>query len=141
MLKKLLWAASALLLLGCSAEQPDVERLGSAAECNPLGQVCRVARGDSSVGLQLPSGVRPLSRFPVTVYLEGVSAREVTIEFTMQGMDMGVNRFGLRKTQDAWTGEAILPVCTTGRLDWVATVEAVTDDNTLSAEFRFATSP
>lgn len=138
---KLLWIVSAVLLLGCSAEQPSGEHLGPAAGCSPVGQACSVAHGDRSIGLQLPSDIQPLSRFPMTVYLEGIRARAVTVEFTMQGMDMGVNRFGLGEGQDAWTGEAILPVCTTGRVDWVATVRAVTADGILSADFGFETSP
>lgn len=140
-MKKLLWIVSAVLLVGCSAEQPGMDHLGSAAGCTPVGQACSVTRDGRSIGLQLPSDIQPLSRFPMTVYLEGIRARVVTVEFTMQGMDMGVNRFGLREGQDAWTGEAILPVCTTGRVDWVATVQTVTADGILSADFGFETSP
>jgi hypothetical protein len=46
----------------------------------------------------------------------------------MVGMDMGVNRFHLRRKADQrWQGKVILPLCTTGRSDWIATVEIETE--------------
>ena len=44
---------------------------------------------------------------------------------------MGVNRFLLKKTnfrneKQKWQGKALLPICVTGRADWVSELEVVT---------------
>ena len=49
-------------------------------------------------------------------------------------MNMGVNRFSLRKAEiknqkQKWQGKALLPVCVTGRADWLAELEVVTNQS------------
>lgn len=79
------------------------------------------------VALALPDAIKPLSPFPVQVHIAGkraASVEKVAVSFTMQGMNMGFNRFELRRqTVEAWQGEALLPVCSMGRRDWRVTVE------------------
>ena len=127
------------LLLGCSPE-PVTEQLGTAVKCRPLGRVCTVSEAGRAVSLRLPAEIKPLTRFPVKVALEGIDADAVVVEFTMKGMDMGLNRFGLQSGDGGWSGEAILPVCTTGRTDWLATVEAQTAGGVVRADFTFLTT-
>jgi hypothetical protein len=43
--------------------------------------------------------------------------------FTMQGMEMGFNRYQLIKTaENKWVAEVTLPVCVQGRSDWEVTL-------------------
>jgi len=76
----------------------------------------------------------------VTVELAGLSAAStVLVDFTMAGMDMGQNRYRLAPGEAGrWQGQATLPVCTSGRMDWLARVEVLgADDGTVSADFPF----
>jgi hypothetical protein len=128
------------LLAGCGPEQQETESLGEAGLCAPLGHECIVRSDTRLIGIELPSEVQPLTRFPVKVRVEGLEPGSVVVQFDMKSMDMGVNRFGLRQKGAVWEGEAILPVCTSGRTDWLATVEATTQAGTIQAEFSFETS-
>jgi hypothetical protein len=48
----------------------------------------------------------------------------VTVSLEMQGMDMGQNRYRMLKRADgSWQADITLPVCTSGRSDWVAGFE------------------
>lgn len=140
MIRKLAWPVLGFVLLGCAPEQESVESLGTGGECKPLGTECRAARDKRLIGLRLPPEIQPLTRFPITVRLEGIDAHAVTVQFEMKSMDMGVNRFTLHSRDGAWTGEAILPVCTSGRADWIATVRAATGaGSAIEARFDFET--
>ena len=46
----------------------------------------------------------------------------------MKGMDMGWNRYRLNKDAAGyWNAEVTLPVCVSGRSDWVADFDAVAE--------------
>ena len=65
----------------------------------------------------------------------------VSIEYTMVGMDMGLNRFSLMPVTDArgqqrFEGEGILPVCVSGRVDWLANVQVITAEKVYEAMFK-----
>ena len=60
----------------------------------------------------------PLQAFELSV--RAADARRVSAEFQMVGMDMGFNRYDLRPTADsAWAARVTLPVCVSGRRDWI----------------------
>jgi hypothetical protein len=60
----------------------------------------------------------PLEAFGLSVSAPG--AARISAEFQMVGMDMGFNRYDLRPTADgAWAAKVTLPVCVSGRRDWV----------------------
>lgn len=55
---------------------------------------------------------------------EGSHAHRVSAEFQMVGMDMGFNRYDLLPAGDgAFAAQATLPVCVSGRHDWVLTLD------------------
>lgn len=94
--------------------------------------------------LELEDSLRPLQAFMLHVALAGPQAaqvRQVAVHFTMVGMDMRINRFELARTANKrWRGQAILPVCSTGRQDWSATVEVLADQlYTTTFPLRIAT--
>ncbi|MBN4080712.1 hypothetical protein JYT31_03505, partial [Beggiatoa alba] len=42
----------------------------------------------------------------------------LTVNFSMTSMNMGLNKFGLKKNQDHWQTSILLPVCISKRTDW-----------------------
>ncbi|KVW95526.1 hypothetical protein [Thiobacillus denitrificans] len=68
--------------------------------------------------------VRPtaLEAFELNVLAAG--ANRISAKFQMVGMDMGFNRYDLRPTADgAWAAKVTLPVCVSGRRDWILYLE------------------
>lgn len=58
----------------------------------------------------------------------------IVVDFKMKNMNMGVNRFQLKKMTlkndaYAWEGKALLPICVTGRADWVSELDILTSDS------------
>lgn len=121
---------------------PQSVLLGTG-QCSPLGEECVVrGKGGVALALRLPEAVPPLTRFAIEVRVAGIDAESVTVDFEMPDMDMGLNRARLARvaradTSDRWTGAASLPVCLTGRLDWVARVIVRTADAAYRADFPF----
>jgi hypothetical protein len=111
-------------------ETPRV-MLSAPADCHLSQKTCAVRSEELSVSVFPSDNVRALKPFSFQVRLEGPLAdtvQDVTVHFAMVGMDMGVNRFHLRRKADQrWQGKVILPLCTTGRSDWIATVEIETE--------------
>lgn len=59
----------------------------------------------------------PLEAFELEV--TAPNARTISAEFQMVGMDMGFNRYDLRPKGSAHSARVTLPVCVSGRHDWV----------------------
>ena len=59
----------------------------------------------------------PLEAFELTV--TAPRATKISAEFQMVGMDMGFNRYDLRAAAGAFASSVTLPVCVSGRHDWV----------------------
>lgn len=70
-----------------------------------------------------------LQPFGMTVSLQGSDADKVqgvTVSLNMTGMDMSLPVNKLHKTTTGdWRGELMVPVCSSGRSDWVVDVEIV----------------
>ena len=71
---------------------------------------------------------RAMKPFPVRLQVKGDEPVDsVMIAFSMPGMDMGLNRYRMiRGTAGDWGAEVTLPICISGRSDWVAGLEIVT---------------
>jgi hypothetical protein len=112
--------------------------------CNPAKSVCTAGKQDISVRLFFPEQVHYLKPFRMQVTTKGIgnsSIETIYINYTMVGMDMGLNRFNLKSVTDAkgqqrYEGEGILPVCVSGRVDWLANVNVVTADKVYEAVFK-----
>lgn len=98
-----------LVLAACTAEEQ-----GRVVRCADLVQGCR-AEGIAVFTDVPPGGLRP---FRLTV--EAGEAREVRAEFVMTGMAMGINRYRLQPVgAGRFQARLVLPVCATGRRDWI----------------------
>ncbi len=135
-----------LLMAACGTEQatqlPQRE-LRVESDCEVHQRSCAAIGGGVRIELRLGKGeLKALSPFPVRLELEGVEAHAVSLEFNMPGMEMGQNRYRLLADgAGGWSGEAMLPICSTGRLDWLAVVVVDSSKEQLSANFPFHTQP
>jgi len=66
---------------------------------------------------------------------------EVVVSFAMAGMDMGLNRYRLDPGSEPgrWRGQVTLPICSSGRTDWLAQISATTRVGRLEAAIPFST--
>jgi hypothetical protein len=113
-----------VLLLSCEQTRQSplpVEQLALSDPCDvQLG--CRAASESLTATVIFAGDLRALQPFPVKVLLEaGDQLESVTVAFSMQGMDMGRNRYSLSgDSASAWNAMVTLPICTTRRTDWIA---------------------
>ena len=92
------------------------------ANCPDLVQGCPVAFGERSAEVRFLSAPTTLQRFGLQV--KAPDARHVAADMTMQGMNMGQNRYVLMRAADGvWYGNIVLPVCVSGARNWVMTLE------------------
>jgi hypothetical protein len=79
--------------------------------------------------------LRPLE---IRAKITGMDARKVEIDFSGVSMNMGFNRPVLAASgEQVFTGQATLPVCITGRMEWQASVMVNTGQAQIVAPFRF----
>lgn len=148
-LTTLLSAALAIAILGgmwflrpgMDAPSMTAEPLQVAADCDSARQACIAHGKDLEIELRLGPPVRPMEAFEISLRdLRGTLAADaqISVEFQMRGMDMGLNRYRLERAADGgWRGRAILPVCTSGRSDWLAAVDVVQHGRRWMAQMPF----
>ena len=106
----------ALIIFGCA--KPETSMIA----CPSLVQGCAVALGEEKILVKTNIAPAPLQPFALSI--AGSSAQAVTVTLQMQGMDMGSNRYRLLRQSDGeWRGTLTLPVCVSGRRDWLMTVD------------------
>ncbi len=132
---------AAVLLMSCG-ETADVDLPINPLELSGPCAVqdgCVAAGEEFTLRLIMGPGVRALMPFPVQVELLGdQEVDSVTASFSMSGMDMGVNRYRLISDgADRWLANVTLPVCTSGRSDWLAAVEVVAAGRRYAVEVPF----
>lgn len=152
-MRKTLWRLLTVLALialaiGLWSLRPDTETaaqpatsLQVAPDCDSARQPCRARGEDLEFELRLGPPVRPMEAFDIRLRsLRGTfdADAQISVEFQMRAMDMGRNRYRLeRAAEGAWNGRAILPVCATGRNDWIARVEIVQRGRRWTADLPF----
>lgn len=123
-------------------EEPVLVDLGTVSDCDVTRQSCTVTENEMSLTLALGPNVKALKPFPVQFGIEGGSSSDienVVVDFQMEGMDMGINRYRLLQDDDRqWRGTATLPVCTVSRMEWYAELEFMRGDKRYRLRFPFA---
>jgi len=117
-------------------------RLQGDNHCDVTSAACIKAGDDMRMSLALldkPSGLRP---FPVQVSIESpqsLQAAKVKLLFSMTDMQMGDLKQTLAQDNDSghWMGNAILPICTSGRSDWHVQVEVIIEKKIYLADYQF----
>lgn len=126
-----------LCLLGLlTACDPPPETAGQAVSLTPalpcdIRSGCTAANDELVVKVHFGARPRALQPFPVQVSVETDQAVEaVTIGFSMRDMEMGLNHYRLvAAAPHAWRGDVTLPICSSGRSDWLADIEVTADGN------------
>ena len=128
----LLGVAGAYLKKLVSTESQDAIPLQAESNCDLAKQACVASQDGKSIKVDFSRPVTYLQKIAVAVQLQGYekeSVKKIIIDFSMRDMQMGINRFEL-KSQDAtdnWQGMVILPVCVSGRVDWLVKLYVETD--------------
>lgn len=115
-------------------------RLVSELDCSVAERMCQAIGPDVRLQLQLGPPVTVLKTFPIRLKLDGDfgDVEQVDIVFDMEGMDMGLNWYRLKDAGNGrWIGQAMLPVCTSGRTDWVARVSVKAGQRDWKVGFPF----
>lgn len=100
--------------------------------CPNLVAGCTVMAGGRHIRLGTDQTIKPLKPFAIRVEAKGVA--KVEARFTMEGMDMGFNVYTLRAdSQGVFRTTATLPVCVSGRRDWIMTLDV--DDTRIAVPF------
>ncbi len=129
------------LLAGCDPatdSQLPVTRLTLSQPCE-LRQGCRASDASVAVTVTFGAEARALQPFPVLVQIDNDQpADSVSVAFSMRGMDMGSNRYRLlADSTGGWNGDITLPICNSGRTDWVADFDLVVADRRLQVQVPF----
>lgn len=114
--------------------------LTPSAGCDLNRQTCRAKLPDGrSIDVAItPHPIPVVKPLRVEVAFHGIEARKVEIDFAGATMNMGYNRQALvAEAPDRYTGEAMLPVCVTGRMEWLATLLVETESQRISVPFLF----
>lgn len=112
--------------------------------CNLQQQACAVMLPNGGqVELNMATRPIPLVKpFKVEVATRGFTPVRVEVDFAGIDMNMGLNRIALVSgVSGLHSGEATLPVCITGQMDWQATVLVETGGQRIAVPFRFASVP
>lgn len=88
----------------------------------------------SLVFLDKPSALKP---FRVRLESDSEQIENIVLDFKMPGMNMGINRYRLKKADRFWHNQLVLPVCTLSRNDWLITVELEQEGILWITEFNF----
>lgn len=106
-------------------------KVTAIACANPL-QGCQFQLERQAVQVRFidpPSGLHPF-----TVHVTTANAKNVYASFSMRDMEMGYNRYRLtQQTPQQWQARVVLPVCVTGRHDWLLTLDI--DGKTVAIPF------
>jgi len=148
--QKLLWTLVALLAVTVAGIawwkaggvfRPKTAATATIPVCDLQVGPCTASLPDgrsASLAL-LPLPVVALKPITVHLKLSGIQAQRVVVDFTGVNMDMGFNRFPLKRAGVGYAGKAILPVCTRSRMEWKAEVLVQTEHGLLAFPFRFDT--
>lgn len=151
----LAWAITLLVLLAViriivERDKPDVDipadsiSLNVATDCQ-IEKGCVVSAQNRFAVVKFKSPARYLKPFPVLVNTHGIGNGHVVsviMEFYMRDMEMPVRPVTLIN-QDAghrWQAEGILPVCVSGRRDWIGRLTINTDTTSYKADIVFEVS-
>ena len=102
--------------------------------CSVGGKECVVELNEFKVKILFDKDIFYLKPFNVSVTnenLDKLKLESIQVDFKMNNMKMGVNRFLLKndKNKSIWKGKALLPICVTGRADWISEIELITKTN------------
>lgn len=85
-----------------------------------------------------PRPIPSLNPLKLQATVRGSEVRKLEVDFAGTDMKMGYNRPALEGADGRFSGQANLPVCITGTMEWDATVLLDTGKALVAVPFRFA---
>lgn len=85
-----------------------------------------------------PRPIPSLKPLKLQATVRGSEVRKLEVDFAGTDMKMGYNRPALEGADGRFSGQANLPVCITGTMEWDATVLLDTGKALIAVPFRFA---
>lgn len=132
-----LWYLLSHLVRGDS----DVDWYLAALPCDLHQAGCSASLGEGralTLSVAASDGIHALELLPLTVRVEGVEARAVSVDFVGRDMDMGLHRFPLSKQDNGrFEGIGQVPICTESVMPWQAQVVVETAEGRLGSRFDF----
>ena len=100
---------------------------------------CRAENDFLAVTVVFGSEARALQPFPLQMRFERQhEVDSVSVAFSMEGMDMGWNRYQLKgDSMSGWNASVTLPICVSGRTDWLADFELLVDNRRFQLQIPF----
>ncbi len=150
---RLMWVMAAVLVVAIGAAvgyklklqqaQTVIAQAELDSGCDLHQRACSLTipgGGKVTFGIS-PQPIPVIEQLQLTVETEALDAKAITVDFAGVDMNMGVNRFSLkRKEAGVYHGNGILPVCVRNRMSWEAKVMVQTDEGVIIAPYRFDTS-
>ena len=112
------------------------------AGCDLQQGPCAVAfPGGGILTVDVDSRPLPLvTPFRLSVRVQGIETARIEADFSGVDMNMGYNRLSLaQETPGVYAGQVTLPVCVTGRMNWLATILVQQADRQVAVPLRFTT--
>ncbi|VAW80720.1 hypothetical protein MNBD_GAMMA15-129 [hydrothermal vent metagenome] len=104
---------------------PQILRLEAGCD---VRQGCTGQSDGVSVAVRMTPHRTALKPFRIELSSDA-NIEAVGLSLKMRGMEMGQNRYRLlRSDTGAWQSEVTLPVCTSGRSDWIAILDLHTSN-------------
>lgn len=110
------------------------------SDCDLVATACEVEQQGIHYRVEFSQTPSALTPFQVKLsVLQPVDwqPQGVTVSFSMPGMDMGFNTHQLKRVDNAWQAQVVLPVCTLSRNDWHLSVALQDDAAHYQSEFVF----
>ena len=143
MTRKFYTSLLALTLLACQpAEQiPLAVILELHLPCNIATDGCTAGNDNVQLSVKFDQDFGALKPFTLQLQLDQntpVKVDEINLIFSMNGMNMGLNKYRLIQKNDAlWVATVTLPICTSGRSDWIADFEIQSINQKWKAQIPF----
>ncbi len=130
-----------LLLAGVLAWYQDSSR--SAIQVIDIPCI-DISQGCGNSILRVVTDIKPqvMKPFNLTLNLNGSGADEIEVDFAMQEMAMGLNRYHLiARSANAWVAQVVLPVCVQGRSDWLMQISLNQESKRTRYQLKFQANP
>ena len=100
-------------------------------DCNINSQPCYIETSALNVFIDFDKNIFYLKPFGVSITTEIANVESIRLNFKMKGMSMGLSHFILKKEKSEnnklkWNAIVLLPICVTGRADWLVDIELST---------------
>lgn len=121
--------------------QPQQVNIISEIQCQPTKGDCIASFAGGQLIWLVKDDIKYMQKFEHVIELSKNTTQNIqnlSIEFVMQGMQMAANQSVFIKHSDGvWKSQSVLPVCVSGRKDWLAVVKIESAQGQWQTGFKF----